>query len=97
MKVKLLKDFQGRETRNLFIREGYVVDVEEEMAVLLVRNGWAEMVLDPEDFARLAVEAGEPVEPVELGELLDSVTPENVHEEIPVSPVKPKGKKRGGK
>jgi hypothetical protein len=93
MKVKFLKGFQGRETRNLWIEAGKVVDLEEDMAVLVVRNGQAEFVLDPEDFAALAVEAAGERE--SLGELLEGVTPENIHPEVAVS--KPKGKKRGGR
>jgi hypothetical protein len=94
MKVKFLIGFQGRETRNLWIGAGKVADLEEEMAILVVRNGQAEFVLDPEDFAALAAEAAGG-ERESLDELLEGVTPENIHPEVPVS--KPKGKKRGGR
>jgi hypothetical protein len=92
MKVKFLKGFQGRETRNLWFEAGKVADLDEEMAVLVVRNGQAEFVLDPEDFAALAVEAAgdEPGEVEQLGPADE--LPE------PVAVSKPKGKgKRGGR
>jgi hypothetical protein len=94
MKVKFLKGFQGRETRNLWFEAGKVADLDEEMAVLVVRNGQAEFVLDPEDFAALAVEAsgdeGESPLAVPVEHPPDEPSEEKAAE-------KPKGKKRGGR
>lgn len=87
MKVKFLKGFQGTETRNVWYEAGKVADLEEEMAILVVRNGQAEFILDPEDFAALAVEAGEGESPLPVAV-----------DHPPDEKAKPKGKgKRGGK
>jgi hypothetical protein len=92
MKVKFLIGFQGRETRNLWIEAGKVADLEEEMAVLVVRNGQAEFVLDPEDFAALAVEAAgdEGASPLPV-----AVEHPPDEKPKPVAVEKTKGKKRG--
>jgi hypothetical protein len=46
MKVKLLKDHNGKETDNRPYPKGKIVEVTDEHGEILIKNRWAETVSD---------------------------------------------------
>jgi hypothetical protein len=42
MKVKFLRDFRGKETKERFFKKGQVADLDDQMADVLFRGGIAE-------------------------------------------------------
>ena len=49
MKIRLLKDHMGRETNEIRYFSGDVVELDDANAMILVSNGWAEIVPDKEE------------------------------------------------
>jgi hypothetical protein len=96
MKIKFLRGFQGRETRNIWFEAGKVVDMQDEdMAELLVREGRAVLVNDDGSPLEASVAGSESfAEPSEapLGPM-----PEGNDVPVVLPEPKKRGRKRGAK
>ena len=46
MKIRLLKDHMGRETNEIRYFLGDVIELDDANAMILISNGWAEVVPD---------------------------------------------------
>ena len=90
-KVRFLQDFQGKETREQFHKQGEEVEIDDSLIDQLVTDGRVEVIAAPVADVH---KAGGAVEVVEHDEVLPvvEVEPEPV-EEVPPTPKKRKGRK----
>lgn len=61
-KVRFLHGFQGTETRNMWFEAGQVFECDEDVAINLVQNGRAMLVMEvePEPVQETVAEAKQP-------------------------------------
>ena len=98
-KIKFLQDFQGKETREVFYKEGQEVELDDSLTSVLVKEGRAALVqaVTPTHYG---AQVTEELEPRDDKVIYNEFVKEAIHlvEETPPDPEpEPKAKKRGKK